>query len=192
MSLLYLRKKQIMNSFNKYEIVGIFLSVGAMALVLGVVRFNPNTVAISDTLNADSQTAGVVVSSEKEAGNIKLEAALRDSVTSKGDLTKLVIDDVRVGDGVAVKNGDTVTVNYIGTTQNGIRFDSSYDRGEPFVFTVGAGMVIQGWEKGLIGMKVGGQRILVIPADMAYGNKIVGSIPANSPLVFTIELMSVK
>lgn len=180
-----------MNPFNKYETVGVLLSIGAMALVLAAVRFNPNTPVLSNSIDSQSQIA-TVVSSAQDIGNAKLEAALRDASTSKGDLMKLVIDDVKVGTGIDVRNGDTVTVNYIGTTQDGVRFDSSYDRGQPFVFTVGAGKVIQGWEKGLIGMKVGGQRILVIPADMAYGNKVVGSIPANSPLVFTIELMSVK
>ena len=73
-----------------------------------------------------------------------------------------------------------------------MKFDSSYERGEPFSFTLGKGTVIEGWEKGLIGMKVGGQRILAIPSAMAYGNRQVGPIPANSPLVFTIELVKIN
>lgn len=179
-----------MNPFNKYETVGIFLSIGAMAIVLATVRFDSNTFALNDVVDSDTQGAVVVVT--KEQGDIELEAALKDASTSKGELVKLVTDDVRIGtEGDSVKEGDTLTVHYIGTTQDGVRFDSSYDRGEPFVFTVGKGMVIQGWEKGLIGMKVGGQRILVIPAEMAYGNRQVGQIPPNAPLVFAVELLKI-
>jgi FKBP-type peptidyl-prolyl cis-trans isomerase len=180
-----------MNPFNKYETVGIFLSVGAMALVLATIRFDDNTFALNDVVDSDTQ--GAVVAVTKEQGDIELEASLKDASTSKGELVKLVTDDVRIGtEGEAVKDGNTVTVHYIGTTQDGVRFDSSYERGEPFTFTVGAGMVIQGWEKGLIGMKVGGQRILVIPAEMAYGNRQVGAIPPNSPLIFAVELLKVE
>jgi|CXWL01.1.fsa_nt_gi FKBP-type peptidyl-prolyl cis-trans isomerase len=181
-----------MKLFNKFELIGIFLSIGAMALVLATVRFNPEKFALSEKIDSDTQGAVVSVTQNKEKGDAELETALKDASTSKGELVKLVTDDVRIGLGAEVKDGDTVTVHYIGTTQNGVRFDSSYERGEPFTFTVGGGMVIQGWEKGLIGMKVGGQRILVIPAEMAYGNRQVGSIPANSPLVFAVELLSVK
>ena len=184
-----------MKLFNKFELIGIFLSIGAMALVLATMRFSPEKFTlVSEKVDGETQGAVVAVtkSADKEKGDIELEAALKDASTSKGELVKLVIDDVRIGLGAEVKNGDTVTVHYIGTTQDGVRFDSSYERGEPFSFTVGAGMVIQGWEKGLIGMKVGGQRILVIPAEMAYGNRQVGSIPANAPLVFAVELLSAK
>jgi FKBP-type peptidyl-prolyl cis-trans isomerase len=121
-----------------------------------------------------------------------LEESLRNNMTTQGELKQLVIDDVRVGTGVPVENGDLVTVNYIGTTKDGVQFDNSYVRGVPFSFTLGGGKVIKGWEEGLIGMKVGGQRILVIPPDMAYGNAQVGPIPANSVLVFTIELLTIK
>lgn len=84
-----------------------------------------------------------------------------------------------------------MTVHYIGTTQDGVRFDSSYERGTPFIFTVG-GEGYRGWEKGLIGMKVGGQRILVIPGSMAYGNRQVGTISPNATLVFAVELLKIN
>ena len=115
-----------------------------------------------------------------------------EATNLKGDLNKLVIDDVKIGTGNEVKNGDTVVVNYAGTLQNGTEFDNSKKRGEPLTFKVGEGRVIQGWEQGLIGMKVGGQRILVIPPEMGYGNQSVGPIPANSVLVFSIELLEIK
>jgi peptidylprolyl isomerase len=107
-------------------------------------------------------------------------------------LKELQITDEAVGDGQEAKKGDTVTVNYIGTLQDGTKFDSSYDRNQPFSFPIGAGQVIKGWDLGVVGMKVGGKRKLVIPPDLAYGNQQQGSIPANSTLTFEIELVSIK
>lgn len=103
-----------------------------------------------------------------------------------------VIEDMSVGTSTEeVKIGDTVTVHYVGTLMDGTKFDSSIDRGEPFTFTVGAGQVIQGWEQGLLGMKVGGKRILTVPPELGYGAQTVGPIPANATLKFEIELLKV-
>src|ERR1035437_8770453 len=104
----------------------------------------------------------------------------------------LQIQDEIVGTGVEVKSGDTVTVNYLGTLTDGTKFDSSYDRNQPFTTQIGVGQVIQGWDKGIIGMKVGGKRKLIIPAALGYGSQATGSIPANSTLIFEVELLSVK
>jgi len=90
-----------------------------------------------------------------------------------------------------VKVGDRVSVHYVGTLQNGTEFDNSMKRGQPFTFRVGDGSVIKGWDEGLVGMKVGGQRILVVPPEMAYGNTPMGPIPANSTLVFSVELVNI-
>ncbi len=181
-----------MNPFNKTEAVGIFLSVAVMAIALSVIRFKTDVFVASDAQMGDTQGAVVAVSQEAEKGNEDLKETLTKAFTADGRLVNMVTDDVRIGSGDEVKKGSTVVVQYVGTTQDGVRFDSSYERGQPFEFTVGAGKVIEGWEKGLIGMKVGGQRILVIPSDMAYGNRQVGTIPPNSPLVFSIELLEVK
>ncbi len=183
-----------MNPFNKVETIGIFLSVAVMALALSIVRFQTDIFVQNDSVTGETQGAVVAMSdvSTKEQGDIELSEALTEASSPNGTLLKLVTDDVRIGTGDAVKKGDVLTVHYIGTTQDGVRFDSSYDRGEPFVFTVGAGSVIRGWEEGLIGMKVGGQRILVIPGEMAYGNRQVGVIPPNSPLVFAVELLKIN
>lgn len=105
--------------------------------------------------------------------------------------TGVKTEDITVGTGAVVKPGDNITVNYVGRLTDGKVFDSSYDRGQPFAFTIGAGMVIRGWDEGLIGMKEGGKRRLVIAPDYAYGNQNVGPIPANSPLVFEVELLNV-
>lgn len=106
--------------------------------------------------------------------------------------TGLVIQDETMGTGDVVAVGDTVTVNYVGTLENGTKFDSSLDRGQPFSFVIGQGRVIAGWEQGLIGMKVGGKRKLVIPASLGYGAQAVGPIPANSTLIFEIDLLGTK
>ncbi len=179
-----------MNIFNKYEAVGIFLSIAVMVVALSIVRFKTDSFALNPKTEGETQSAVVAVSEKKT--DAELEQNLKDAFTANGKLVDMVTDDVRIGEGAEVKNGDTVSVHYIGTTQDGVRFDNSYERGTPFEFTVGEGKVIEGWEKGLIGMKVGGQRILVIPSEMAYGNRQVGPIPPNSPLVFTIELLEIK
>lgn len=109
-------------------------------------------------------------------------------------MQNLIIKDVTVGTGATAQNGDKVTVNYVGTLDNGTKFDSSYDRGQPFSFTLGAGQVIKGWDLGVAGMKVGGKRELTIPPELGYGANGVpqAGIPANATLHFTVELLSVS
>lgn len=90
-----------------------------------------------------------------------------------------------------VKSGDMISVHYTGKLTDGTKFDSSVDRGEPFTFQIGQGMVIQGWEKGLLGMKVGEKRTLTIPSEMGYGARGAGGIiPPNATLIFDVELVS--
>jgi peptidylprolyl isomerase len=105
--------------------------------------------------------------------------------------TKLETKDLIVGTGAEAKDGDTVTVNYVGVLyKGGKEFDASWKRNEPFSFTLGKGQVIAGWDQGVAGMKVGGRRELIIPSELAYGAK--GSpptIPANAPLVFVVDLL---
>ena len=96
------------------------------------------------------------------------------------------------GTGPAAKTGDTVSVHYTGTLLSGEQFDSSVDRG-PFDFTLGSGMVIKGWDQGVVGMKKGGKRKLTIPSELGYGERGSGAkIPPNSTLVFEIELLKIK
>ena len=103
----------------------------------------------------------------------------------------LSITDIVVGDGPEAVKGEVVSVNYRGTLASGKEFDSSYGRG-PFSFPLGAGRVIQGWDEGVAGMKVGGKRKLVIPPDLAYGERGAGGvIPANATLTFEVELLKV-
>lgn len=163
-----------------------------MALALVVVRFEFSPQEGKEVVDSGTQQGSVIVADNASGNSSDLGNALEAASSGSGELRDLVIDDVLIGSGEEVIEGSSVTVHYIGSTQNGVQFDSSYARGEPFNFTVGAGKVIEGWEVGLIGMKVGGQRVLVIPADMAYGNRQVGPIPAGSPLVFAVELLDVK
>jgi FKBP-type peptidyl-prolyl cis-trans isomerase FkpA len=109
-------------------------------------------------------------------------------------VTALSIKDEVVGTGATAAPGDTVTVNYVGSLTNGTVFDASADHGSTgFTFTLGAGQVIQGWDQGIVGMKVGGKRILVIPPSLAYGDQAVGNlIPANATLVFEVDLLGVQ
>jgi len=96
------------------------------------------------------------------------------------------------GSGEEVVHNTNVSVHYTGWLENGTKFDSSKDRGRPFEFVVGQGMVIQGWDKGLLGMKVGGKRKLTIPSHMGYGERGAGGvIPPNATLIFEIDLLSV-
>jgi FKBP-type peptidyl-prolyl cis-trans isomerase len=106
----------------------------------------------------------------------------------------LIVQDLIVGTGAEAKSGDSVTVQYVGVLfANGKEFDSSWKNGEPFTFDLGSGGVIAGWDQGVEGMKVGGRRRLIIPAELGYG--AAGSpptIPANAALVFDVDLVSVK
>jgi FKBP-type peptidyl-prolyl cis-trans isomerase len=101
--------------------------------------------------------------------------------------------DEKVGTGAEAKAGQQVSVHYTGWLTNGTKFDSSKDRGQPFVFPLGGGRVIKGWDEGVQGMKVGGVRKLTIPANLGYGAQGAGGvIPPNATLVFEVELLDVK
>lgn len=169
---------------NKFEAVGIFASIGLMAAALFMLNFQ--TVGVPE--NVPTQAAVVVADTDDE----DFYNTIANSVNEKGDISNLIIDDIVIGEGAPVAVGDTVSVHYIGTLQNGQQFDNSYLKGEPFSFTLGDAQVIAGWEQGLEGMQVGGQRILVIPPELAYGEKGIGPIPGNATLVFAIELLTIE
>jgi FKBP-type peptidyl-prolyl cis-trans isomerase len=113
----------------------------------------------------------------------------KEVVTPSG----LHYQDLVVGDGILAEDGMQVLVNYTGWLTDGTKFDSSYDRGKPFEFTLGSGMVIRGWDEGVKGMRVGGKRKLTIPYDLAYGEEgRPGAIPPRATLVFEVELVNAR
>jgi FKBP-type peptidyl-prolyl cis-trans isomerase FkpA len=114
-------------------------------------------------------------------------------MTSIKTASGLVIEDLIVGSGVTAAAGQRVSVHYTGWLQDGKKFDSSKDRGQAFMFSLGRGEVIRGWDEGVSGMKVGGKRKLTIPPDLGYGARGAGGvIPPNATLLFEVELLAVR
>lgn len=150
----------------------LIVSVVIMLIVVGIILSKKKTVIAPTTENKTEQKNNQI--------NDKKTMQLEIKTTKEGTGDK------------AVKNGDTISVHYTGRLLDGTKFDSSLDRGVPFEFTVGAGRVIQGWEQGFIGAKVGEKRTLTIPAELGYGSRAAGSIPANSILIFDVEVISIK
>ncbi len=152
-----------------------YTNVIKFVLVFGIILFN------IDLASAESQT------SKKE---MKLEK----------NITTLVIKDTVLGNGRQAEKGLAVTVHYTGWLYDpnqkdgkGKKFDSSLDRNDPFVFNLGGGQVIRGWDEGVDGMKIHGKRTLIIPPDMGYGSRGAGgAIPPNAVLIFDVELFGVK
>jgi FKBP-type peptidyl-prolyl cis-trans isomerase len=179
---------------NKYLFVTIFLV--ALVAVGGYFVFKiPSPVSeeslqntsISDNIDTvDSNTLGAETSAASQSSTTTM-------ITTNTDMNdKLEILDEVIGTGAEAVAGKSITVNYLGTLTNGTKFDSSYDRNQPFTFNLGAGEVIAGWDQGFAGMKVGGKRKLTIPPSMGYGAADMGAIPPNSTLVFEVELLEVK
>jgi FKBP-type peptidyl-prolyl cis-trans isomerase len=141
--------------------------------------------------------AGVLALSAACSGNNNSPSSTDTGVSS---FTTLQIANPVVGTGAEAVNGRLVTVHYTGwlysataAGNKGTKFDSSRDRNQPFQFTLGVGQVIQGWDQGVAGMRVGGQRTLIIPPGLAYGSRGSGSaIPPNATLVFDVELLAVN
>jgi FKBP-type peptidyl-prolyl cis-trans isomerase len=128
------------------------------------------------------QGGNIMAASEKESN--------AQEVTTPSGLK--YVDQV-VGTGDVAVAGKTASVHYTGWLENGKKFDSSVDRGQPFSFPLGAGRVIKGWDEGVQGMKVGGKRKLTIPSDLGYGSRGAGGvIPANATLIFDVELLGVR
>lgn len=129
-------------------------------------------------------------SSSSSSKSSSTSSSVSISATKQTSLETTILKE-GTGDKV-VKIGDTIDINYLGTLENGKKFDSSYDRGTPFSTQIGVGRVIPGWDQGVIGMKVGEKRKLVIPPALGYGSAGQGSIPPNSTLIFEVELMGIK
>lgn len=127
------------------------------------------------------------VSNETDSQN-----QMENTNTNANSIEGLNIEVLKKGSGPEAKSGDMVTVNYAGTLEDGAKFDSSYDRGTPFSFQLGAGRVIKGWDLGVLGMKVGEKRKLTIASDLGYGPGGYGPIPPNATLIFEVELLKIN
>ena len=118
-----------------------------------------------------------------------------EKTTQSNQINKdgVLIEVLKEGNGAEAQSGETVSVHYTGTFENGAKFDSSLDRGAPFNFVLGSGQVIKGWDIGVLGMKVEEKRKLTIPPNLAYGsNGIPGAIPPNATLIFEVELLGIE
>jgi peptidylprolyl isomerase len=149
----------------------------------------------------DGGSAGAVTQQEAQTKTAPAEEALKNTSTRPEipkptgiPPRKLVKQDIVKGKGPAAKAGSTVTVNYVGVNfSNGVEFDSSWDSGQAFPVQLGAGMVIEGWDKGLIGIRKGGRRMLTIPPEMGYGAEgYPPDIPPNETLVFVVDAVSIE
>lgn len=123
-----------------------------------------------------------------ETNQDQLLAQLQDQDEGQGLKVKIL----KQGSGEEAKKNDVITVHYTGRLEDGTKFDSSLDRGEPFTFTLGIGQVIQGWDLGVLSMKIGEKRQLTIPPELGYGAGGIGSIPPNATLIFEVELLNIS
>lgn len=176
-------------------------ALGAAILIAGCGSGGSNTITVGNENKADeslissgatgsSGTAKTANAKTPTSGPLSKEPHI---TPPKGaPPTKLVTKDLITGTGAEAKTGSAVSVNYVGALyKTGKVFDASWKRNEPFSFTLGKGQVIPGWEQGVIGMKVGGRRELIIPASLAYGAKgSPPSIPPNETLIFVVDLLS--
>jgi len=175
----------------------ILISLGVMfaaVLVLVIAQFmgGASAAIASDSVSA---TPTVAASTPNTTTNTMSDALTASNPGGETVTTPsgLKYKEIKVGTGALPTAGQTVFVHYVGTLENGTKFDSSRDRNSPFSFKLGVGQVIKGWDEGLSTMKVGGRRQLTIPAELGYGSRGAGAvIPPNSVLIFDVELLSVS
>jgi peptidylprolyl isomerase len=143
--------------------------------------------------SAGSSCVSAPPTAESVAGTTDLTKKPQIEVPDSPPPCNLVVGDIVQGTGAAAKPGDQLTMKYVGVLySNGRQFDASWDSGSTYPFTLGAGQVIQGWDQGMVGMKVGGRRQLIIPPALAYGDRDQGpDLPANSTLIFVVDLVKI-
>ncbi|NMG22211.1 FKBP-type peptidyl-prolyl cis-trans isomerase [Brasilonema bromeliae] len=172
----------------------ILLSMGFMlacvlVLVFAQISGNKQDIAVATQLT-ETTPAPIQVQENNTLIASKKNMSEANVVTTPSGLK---YTELKEGTGATPKTGQTVVVHYTGTLEDGTKFDSSRDRGQPFSFKLGVGQVIKGWDEGLSTMKVGGRRQLIIPSDLGYGARGAGGvIPPNATLIFDVELLKVQ
>jgi peptidylprolyl isomerase len=167
--------------------LGLMLGCGILILVFQFAVGAPNATADTDI---NTKSVSVVNQSTPTPSKLIAMENTENQVTTASGLKYVEIAE---GTGEAPTKGQTVSVHYTGTLENGKKFDSSRDRNQPFEFQIGEGQVIKGWDEGLSTMKPGGRRKLIIPADLGYGARGAGgAIPPNATLIFDVELLKIK
>lgn len=168
------------------KIIYIVIVIAIVLLAIYIVNYKTDkNVTTNEVLGTATSTATTTVSNNDVATVVKSDINKINS-TNKMDTEKVS------------KAGDTLTVNYVGTLENGTKFDSSIDRGTPFTFVVGIGQVIRGWDEGMVGMKVGEKKHLIIPGEKAYGPRGISDgnggymIPPNATLIFDVEILGIE
>jgi FKBP-type peptidyl-prolyl cis-trans isomerase len=147
----------------------------------------------SSTVAKEESPAESKAAAKKGEEKAKKKTKPKVSVPGGPPPEELAIKDLEEGSGPEAKPGDEVTVQYVGVNyRTGKQFDASWDRGEPFTFKLGEGLVVEGWEKGIPGMKPGGRRELIIPPELGYGYRRTEGVPPGSTLIFVVDLVSVK
>ncbi|MBC1236080.1 FKBP-type peptidyl-prolyl cis-trans isomerase [Nostoc sp. 2RC] len=170
----------------------IFLSVAFIAVFV-VVLFVGQVGSKQNTAIADQITSTLPAPTILTENNILIASDTMSDANVVTTPSGLKYVEIKEGTGAAPERGQTVEVHYTGTLEDGTKFDSSRDRGQPFKFKIGVGQVIKGWDEGLSTMKVGGRRNLIIPPDLGYGSRGAGGvIPPNATLLFDVELLGVK
>jgi FKBP-type peptidyl-prolyl cis-trans isomerase len=173
---------------NKGLSISIIIGIIVVAIILLGTRKGAQTSQEPDVVFPEA-----VIETQEAPKVLEETTTQKKSALKTFKINNMIIDVQKEGQGVAIENGKTAVVNYTGKLTDGTVFDSSIPRGQPFEFLLGAGRVIEGWDKGVLGMKVGEVRTLTIPPEMGYGARGAGAlIPPNATLVFEVELLAIK
>jgi peptidylprolyl isomerase len=176
--------KEILISF------GIIVFFGVLLLFTSWFGSGSTSDAIASELNPEKHAVTAKTTPNTISTEETIAMNLDNAVTTSSGLKYI---DLQEGEGATPNQGQTVKVHYTGTLEDGSKFDSSRDRGQPFSFKIGVGQVIKGWDEGVGSMKVGGRRTLIIPSELGYGSRGAGGvIPPNATLIFDVELLEIR